>query len=283
MRVGSWNTELRLTQLAEKGRGTPGHILKGIETIDADVLVLPEAFQEVPADGVDEALSDMGYVWRDAAYLDRGREQLYADSMPHMRILSRLAIVHSEQVRFGDVRTTLFATVVDPESGEFVDVYGVHLTEQTKALRVEQGQAMVRHVVHRNLDRPTIATGDWNATHGGSRRERLLGGRAVRFMAGYLPNETARYYAKSMTDMMEGDELAGFEQVTGMRDLDPLHRPTTTPKIRGALEVLPSVPIMQIDHMYANDAIKAGPVEIGPDHGSDHRWIVANVAVKRER
>lgn len=280
MRIGSWNTELRLTQLAEKGRGTPDHILEGIKRIDADVLVLPEAYQETPADGIDEKLDAMGYEWRDVGYQDQGREDLYAGRMPHMRVLSRLAIAHSEVVRFGDIRNTLLLTVVDPHTDLPVDVYGTHLTEQSKSMRQAQMHAMADHIVDHSLDRPVVATGDWNVTHGSRRRERMLGGGAVRFMAGHIPHKTARYYAKSMTDMMDSRELAEFEARTSMCDLDPLHRPTTTPKIRGGLEKLPSIPIMQIDHMYANDLVEAESVRIGPDSGSDHRWIVCDIDLK---
>lgn len=278
MRAGSWNVEQRLTLLTDKERGTPNHILQGIEALDADVLVLPEAFQNAPAAEVDERLHAMGYDWRDVAYHDKGREQEYDGAMPYMRILSRLAIVASEEVRWADIRNTLVVTVQEPETGELVRVVGVHWDDREKATRRQQAYSM-GHYIQQSDRLPTIAAGDWNEMHGVSRKERLLGSSAVRFIADHIPHATVRYIATRMVDMTEGDGLAEFEHITGMRDLDPLHRPTSTPKIRGPLEVLPSIPTIQIDHIYANDAIQADPVQIGRDGGADHRSVITNIQV----
>jgi hypothetical protein len=44
IKVASWNVEGRLSGYVENGRGSAGHILDGIENLDADIVVLPEAF-----------------------------------------------------------------------------------------------------------------------------------------------------------------------------------------------------------------------------------------------
>ena len=92
IKLAAWNAEQRLTRLTNKKRGTPEHILQGIEALDADVLVMPEAFQEAPADSVDGRLKELGYEWMDARYDDRGREKVFEGAMPYMRVMSRLAM-----------------------------------------------------------------------------------------------------------------------------------------------------------------------------------------------
>lgn len=279
MRIGSWNTELRLTALTDKKRGAPDQILREIERLDQDILVLPEAFQERPERGVDDSLRDMGYRWVDARYEDKGREALFNNgAMPYMRVLSRLAIQSSEIVRFGDLRNTVAVTVRDPKTSKLVRVYGVHQRDDNKTMRTAGVRDFADHY-NESPVMPTIAAGDWNASHGESWSAKLIGSGVLRALSVHLPNASARYYATSVTDMVSGDELAEFERLTGMRDLDPHHRPTTTPKIRGPLEVLPSVPLIQLDHMYANDLIAADRVIVGADAGSDHRSITTTITL----
>lgn len=82
--------------------------------------------------------------------------------------------------------------------------------------------------------------------------------------------------------MVSGKALALFERQTNMRDLDSQRKPTATPKIRGPLEILPSVPLVQIDHIYANDLIEAGDVRVMHDAGSDHRAIATEVVIAND-
>ena len=278
MRIGSWNTELRLTKLTDKSRGTPDKILNEIERLDQDILVLPEAFRERPEQGVDDSLRDMGYRWVDARYEDKGREAQFDGAMPYMRVLSRLAIQSSEIVRFGDLRNTVAMTVLDPKTEKAVRIYGVHQRDDNREMRMVGIRDFATHYNESQM-LPTIAAGDWNASHGESWATKIMGSGVLRAVSVRLPNASARYYATGITDMVSGEELAEFERLTGMRDLDLQRQPTTTPKIRGPLEVLPSIPLIQIDHMYANNLIETSEVLVGKDAGSDHRSITAQINV----
>ena len=68
LKIAAWNTEQRLTTLTTKHRGTPEHILASIKKLNADILVLPEAYQNTTDPGIDEALRGMGYSWVDSTY-----------------------------------------------------------------------------------------------------------------------------------------------------------------------------------------------------------------------
>jgi endonuclease/exonuclease/phosphatase (EEP) superfamily protein YafD len=281
IRIASWNLEQRLSDGMSRGdRGTPEKILDRIEELDADIVVLPDAFRNAPAEDVDKRLKELGYVWQDVAYNDADRpEQATDNAMPYMRILSRLAIISSTELRWADLRTMLAITVQDPETNEEIEIIGTHLNDRKSSFRLQQGKAAAEYV-NRNAKKK-IMTGDWNETHGSGWRARIFGSKVMQFLARHIPSkhelsdevtyDDLRGFTMRSTDMVSG-ALPIIEEETNLRDLDQKHRATATPKIRG-LEWLPSIRLLQLDHMHASSDIDAEPIRIGRDHGSDHRDI----------
>lgn len=275
MKVASWNIEGRLTRYAEAGeRGSPEHILREIEAIDADVMALPDAFHEIPEPGVDEALAEMGYKWRDAAYHDKGREEEYAGKMPHMRLLSRLAETSFQLVRWADCRTTLTA-VVRGQDAEPIEFIAEHNDDRSKYMRHAQTKALVDYV--NAADAEVVVLGDRNEMHPDSWRSRAIGSAASRFLVDHIPNDAVRQIGQQFVDMAEGGAIRYLEQATNLRSLDPRHRPTTTPKIRGPLSRMPSIRVAQLDHIYVSPGIQAEALRIARDGGSDHRAISSTI------
>lgn len=279
MKIASWNIEGRLTRYAGTDeRGSPEHILREIEAIDADVIALPDAFHTKPERDVNAALSQMGYEWRDAAYEDAGREEEYDDRMPHMRLLSKLAIVSFQLVRWADCRTTLVAEINDPETNRPIEFIVEHADDRSKHMRLLQTEALVEYVVA--SDNEVIVLGDRNEMHPDSWRARLFGSAAARALVEYIPSGTVRRIGQRFVDMAEGDAIRYFEKETNLRSLDTSRRPTTTPKIRGPLERMPSVRVAQLDHIYVSPGIHAEEFTIARDGGSDHRALSAVVRMK---
>jgi endonuclease/exonuclease/phosphatase family metal-dependent hydrolase len=277
IKVASWNTELRLTNLARNGRGAPSQIIDRIEELDADILVLPEAYSDTPGDGVDDRLRALSYTWKDTAYGEDGRQ--YQHGMPHMRILSRLAVVSSQIYEWGDARSMLVITVNLPDSEKKLRVIGVHLDDRSETNRLKQVDDMIPFI--NSSDMPTIMLGDWNAMHGKG-RAKLVGSGAARRLARFVPSSSShddlRSFAMRVTDMATGNVMERIESETNLRDLDPRRRATTTPKVRGH-EWLPAIRLVQIDHIVASPSVEAEKVQIGKDGGSDHRDISAIITL----
>lgn len=118
IKIASWNTEGRLTSYVTGDRGSPNCILDNIEKINADVMVLPEAFIDKVEDGVDGQLKEMGYYWHDVAYKDHGRDynNEFVPGMVYMRVLSKSEMLNVEEKRWGEIRDCLVFKIVDPES-----------------------------------------------------------------------------------------------------------------------------------------------------------------------
>lgn len=290
MKFASWNLEGRLTNYTSGWRGSPEHILQGIEALDADVMVLPEAFLDEPAPGVDERLASLGYKWHDVLYEDVGRSRAvaYMGKLAGMRVLSRVGIDDFEEVRWGETQRRMVAvTVRDPETDEQLKVIGVHLDDRTEELRLSQVEDMAVYINNESL--PTIVMGDFNAMHGKDWRARILGGRCMRLLARHIPShitpppgefsDDVRGIAMRLTDMGSGEALAELEKRTRLRDLDSRMQATTTLKLR-SLPCLPSVRIVQIDHMFASPEIATDRVVVARDGGSDHRAISASISLK---
>lgn len=287
IKVASWNVEGRLTGYKKTGRGSAEHILQGIKKLDADVLVLPDAFLEDVAPGVDDYLRKLGYVWRDVLYNDEGRNWSYAHlgKVSGMRVLSRLQIVEMEEIRLGMSKRRMIAVVIRHPEGGKLRVVGVHLDDRTETHRESQIRELTEYL-ERVDPLSTIVAGDFNAVHSGDLRAKLLGSGFVRWIARRIPSrltpppgdfaDDIHGFAMRGTDMMSGRALKLLEQKTSLRDLDPRHQATATIKLR-SLTWLPSIRVMQLDHVFASPEIKVGSIKIWPDGGSDHRAISGRI------
>jgi len=280
-KLATWNVEGRLSDYAHGKRGSAEHILDGIAAINADVLVLPEAYLgDQPAEGINDRLQAMGYEWRDVRYGDQDRDwsQEFMASMPSLRVLSRLAIINSEHVQWGNLRNLLVLTVRDPDTEKDVRIIATHLDDRTSEHRKRQIEDAIPFINASEL--PTIMAGDWNEMHAKSFAARVIGSWPVRMLARYMPSKYSLaegVYADDLrgvflrgTEMAKGEAIAMIEARTDLRDLDPTWQPTTTLKLR-SLPWVPSVRIAQIDRAAATPNVKADRVRVWPDGGSDHR------------
>jgi endonuclease/exonuclease/phosphatase family metal-dependent hydrolase len=291
IKVASWNLESRGSDYETAKRGTTAHILEGIERIDADVMVLPDAFAEQAAPAFDARLHELGYDWHDVLYGDEGRNWSLSHTGKEsgMRVLSRFEIIDIEEVHWGKSQRGMIVMVVrDPSSGGLLRVIGVHLDDRTEDYRESQIKSLAEYYQHAKA-MPTLAMGDFNAVHGNDIKSRLLGSKFMRWAARNIPSRAVpppgdfaddiRGFAMRGTDMMSGRALRLLEQQTNLCELDSKHRPTATLKLHG-LMWLPSWRILQLDHIYASPEIKASVVKVWPDGGSDHRAISTQITLK---
>lgn len=273
----AWNTESRLSRRACGRRGTPQHILAGIARLDADVIVLTEAYYKDPAPGADDELHRLGYWWQDARYEDVVVGVDDDDrSNVHLRILSRLPLENVRQVRFNDVRTLLCATVCDPVSKRKLLVVATHLDDRAETLRLGQARAIAAFITNEKL--PTVMLGDFNAVWDGW-GARLMRSGAARYVARHIPHRWLMKVATRFVDMASGTTLRYLATHAGLRDADSRRQATATPKLYGA-EWLPSIRLAQLDHILISDDISASPVRVMPDGGSDHRAIISTIRVR---
>ena len=278
IKFASWNVEGRLNGYAEGSRGTPEHILRGIEALDADVLVLPEAYLNNVDDGVDARLHALGYeTILTIPYDDYGREdEVYMQGALHIRLLSKLTITQVEYVRWGDVRNLITCTVVEPETGRKLRIIATHLDDRSESSRLVQVGEAIPFINASNL--PTIMSGDFNAMwHRGGAV--VLDSKPARFVGRHIPHKGLRSVVTRLSDMAIGSVLSKITSETNLREADLTYRPTTTPKMRGMLG-MPSIPLVQIDHMLVSPDITVSNYAVGVDGGSDHRSISAMLTLR---
>ncbi|HMI08914.1 MAG TPA: endonuclease/exonuclease/phosphatase family protein [Candidatus Saccharimonadales bacterium] len=274
MKIASWNVEGRLTLMTKKRRGTPEKILNMIETINADVFILPEAYMGQPATGVNERLQKMGYEWQDARYDERNDED-HPDDI-YIRVLSRFKILENKQLRWNDVRGLLAVVIEDPKSGQKIRFIATHLDERTETRRLAQLKDAVSFINSSNM--PTVMLGDFNAMHL-DQKSQFIQNKVVKGMTFLIPHKRIKGRAGMLIEMATGTSLRFLESETNLRDIDLLHIPTTTPKLR-EMEWMPSIRMAQIDHIFASPEIQAVGFSVSKDGGSDHRAISANITIK---
>lgn len=270
MKIASWNIEGRLSDITLKKRGSD-NILKTIKDIDADILVLLEAHSEISFDNLasqKEKLKKMGYSINSVPYEDDMATR--SDSIikrSSLILLSKLPIQKFEIIRLANLRNALMATI-----GGF-RIIGLHLDDRLELTRLNQMKDLVSIIGKSNA--PTIVMGDFNAMHGTNL-----------WPAGFLRNRPIRLMSKFIfpaisikaVEMARGEALQLLQDSTNLIDADPRHQPTTTPKMRGR-EWLPSIRLIQIDHIFASKNIQIKNFQISVDGGADHRAIIADVDI----
>jgi endonuclease/exonuclease/phosphatase family metal-dependent hydrolase len=275
IRVAAWNVEGRLSPRTTAERGSPKHILAGIQRLNADIVVLPEAHHGMVADGIDEQLRQYGYSWCDVRYDDVAYGTTGArNKASHLRILSRLPIEEVHRMRFGGVRSLLDVIVVEPVSRLRIRVLAVHLDDRAEVLRVAQVKAIARHLAS-DKDLPTILLGDFNAIWD-SLAARVMRSQVLRWLARHAPSAWLRLLMIRFTDMATGTTMKILAEQAGLYDADDRHRATATPKLYG-VEWLPSIRIAQLDHILLSNDLVATHVTVMGDGGSDHRAISTTI------
>lgn len=270
IKIVSWNVEGRLTAYEKSQRGTPTQILAEIKRLGADIVVLPEAYLDEPSPDVDSKLRAMGYRWYDTKYKDTLHDDDVAKwGWPHMRVLYRIPVSNIETKRWGELRDLPVLVVQDPATKKEICIIATHLDDINEGRRLLQLDEIIPFIKRSKL--PIIMLGDFNAMwHKG--RARLVGSRVFQVLVRLLP-KNAQSFARRASRMAEGSVMTKL-QSAGLTDADPYLLPTVTPKNRN-LSWLPSVRLIQIDHILYSKNIDARSFRIEKDGGSDHRAISA--------
>ena len=275
--IALWNIEGRLSRYeGGKKRGTPEKILAEIERLNADVVVLPEAYLNQPAEGVDDRLKALGYSWYDTKYNDTLHdEDIKLWGYPFMRVLYRLSLVRAEVRRWGNIRDLPILTVCDPDTAKEVTIIATHLDDLTEERRLEQVSAVATYL--KKASTPVVMAGDFNAMwHKGWQQFLATGAAKTTFKA--LPARKIKDVLTRLSKMATGRVMALLKEA-GLREADPRLRPTTTPKMR-SMSWMPSIRLAQIDHILFSPGIMVTTPVIGADKGSDHRSLYAKITIK---
>ena len=269
IRVASWNVEGRLSNVESPKRGKPADIINAIKSINSDILVLLEAHSENSVDELNvlKDLKTIGYHVYNVPYNDdlKVRTDAYTTQLS-MLLLSKLEVTKFDIFKLGNIRNC-FAAVINDK----FRIIGVHLDDRSEENRIKQVTDLSKIV--NNSDLPTAVMGDFNTMHGEDVwPSKFLRSRPIRQLSKVvLPIISIR-----AVDMARGEALKALELATNLVDIDTKHKPTVTPKSRG-LEWLPSIRLMQIDHILVSKNTKANNFIIKKDNGSDHRAITATI------
>ncbi len=279
IKVVSWNIEGRLTRFAKKGRGSPEHIVETIRALDGDVVFLAEASDDDVIDSkINERLDRLGYDIHTVRYDDDSNEdrKWAAEEVPNMKLLTRIPAANFRQIRLGDIRNALVVEVINPTTGQLLRIFGVHLDDKNEANRLRQVKDLVMHV--KESSAPTIVMGDYNAMHATDFRAQYLRSSLIILAIKYWPHARTRDIFERLSGMAIGEALETLQNSSGLKDVDVLRRATTTPKLRFQ-EWMPSIRLVQIDHMFVSHGMTVTGFSVGTDGGSDHRPISATIEV----
>ncbi|CAN5356736.1 hypothetical protein BH09PAT4_BH09PAT4_04360 [soil metagenome] len=274
LKVASWNVR--------DGLSTPvvmPAVVERIKGLEADIVVLPEAFNEGAKTG-DEFLAEV---------LDQASDQLRGAGYAMHRV--RYDDTDGRKDRHGFALLTRVPEAGDVKVfdlggrnalGQYVGdlaltVVGLHLDDRAEATRITQTARLLDQL---DFDAKNLALGDFNAMH--RKDPKAVALRLAKPVARLLPSvdpgETAPNLAKlrragslssRLTDMATGSTM-GYLWANGYEDVDTQFQPTKS--------------FVQLDHIMTNfeHAEPSSDVRVGeysvhevPGHESDHRPISA--------
>lgn len=269
IKIASWNLESRLGNTTTRTRGTPQQIIEKIKSVNADILFLPDAYKKISADElkvITKELNSLDYKIYSVPYDDNINLRQKSDSAgTSLVLLSKIPIKVINTIRLGNYRNALYAVIKIDD--KVLNIFGIHLDDIHESMRVTQINDLTRII--NSTGTPSIVVGDFNAMHGEDF-----------WPAKFLRSKFAKMLSKiilpdvfiRVTEMASGEALKLLEAKTNLTDVDSRHSPTTTPKMREH-EWLPSIKLIQIDHIYTSPDIKTSDFQVHSDGGSDHRAI----------
>lgn len=275
IKVATWNAEGRLGPIASSGRGSPEHIVQEILRINADILFVADAFNQPVDHRIDVALERTGYRWFDIQYDD---EDARADHQPSSRFLTKLDVIDHAATRYGDVRSLQRLLVRDDRTGELIRFIGVHLDDRSDSLRQRQVDAMFLDIDQ--CDIPVVLLGDFNAAHSDQLTARVLNKRIVQAVLRVIPSSLVRSLGRRLGEMCSGIIMQLFIERSDLVEVDQRRRSTMTLKTLGLL-FLPSIPVIQLDHIFISTRLGHSGVVIEKDGGSDHRAISTMLTITK--
>jgi len=275
IKIASWNVEGRLSKITPKTRGNPSQIIETIRKINADIVILLEAHLESSIDKLKskQHLINMGYSVFSVPYKDDTSSR--ADSNTKyisLMLLSKLFVKEFKIIRLGNFRNAIEATLITNDDKQF-KIIGIHLDDRSENLRIKQ-IIDISTIINKTTV-PTVVMGDFNAMHGEDLwPAKLLQSKYIKLFAKHIKSNI---FIRA-TEMARGEAIRLLETNTSLIDIDKSHRPTTTPKMLGH-EWLPSIKLIQIDHIFISRNIKTNNFKVSPDGGSDHRAISAEIII----
>lgn len=271
LRVATWNAEGMFVDGTKTRRAGSHEALRALRKLDADIVFVPEfGYLSKLKESVITTIKSLGYELVLIPYDDTRIPDL------GLAVMARLPIAKKTSHSLPVTGRAIVELTCRVENEKYVRVIGVHLDDREEAIRLEQVKKVVE-VVNAGTG-PTILMGDFNAMHRSTPFARMTRTRAAGAVATYIPHEQISSVAKRVHEMAAGTTIEYLLQYTALHNLDPSMAPTISAKQRG-MEWAPSVRLAKIDWIFGSADIHTLSHHVKKDVGSDHRQVVADVAL----
>jgi endonuclease/exonuclease/phosphatase family metal-dependent hydrolase len=260
IKLASWNVARRLS---DPGRDKADAILRGIEQLDADVLVLSEAAAMSGRQVCNAAIrfGELGY--RIAGMIE------YQDQVPHpserqyLQVLTRLGAVAVKDITLA-TRQAAEITISGRPNQRAMRGIGWHQDDRSEQLRHGISVAALR-------EDPDFLIGDANTHDPRTLRARMFRSKPGQILANHIPHARYRSLAQRNVGMAQGNSYATLTEWGGFVTANPKHIATKT---------VAGVPFSEVDHfLYRPDRVT---IENFTVHnliaGSDHYPISVDIS-----
>lgn len=210
IKVAAWNVAKGL------GNGNEARIYEGIKQLDAEIVVLSEAYatdasnpNEHVIDKISDFAMDNGYEFVvETGYNDEGSVNEELQREQYLVVLGRHALKGAGLIRL-DNRSAIGLTLLDNQTDVEIQAVAAHFRDENEQLRQDMAQSLTALV---DTTKPTLLIGDLNAMHRNSNHARLVRSPIIRGLS-KLTNLHPR--AKSLSgrliEMADGGHYGLFE------------------------------------------------------------------------
>ncbi len=276
VKVATWNVNRSL------GNEYEGLIFNGLEQLNADVVVLSEAFSTddfTPDNLKDDVLSrvnsfadkmDYDFIghmpYQESGW--RSPKEARTGEQTYLMVFGREVIKSTNLLRLYN-RNAYELDIVDIQTGINIQGIATHFDDRYEYFRQKMMIDLMSNLDPRP-DRPNLLLGDFNAMPGKTREAQLLRTKAARFIADHSFTERMAIITNRSIEMANGSIMRKLSDI-GFRDADQFQHSTYK---------LGKISYGQLDHiMIAKSNIRSNSFEINNFPGSDHKAISAIIHI----
>ena len=252
-----------------------------------DFAVFPEAFKDGDTAQLDLIFEDLGAAGYNPSYAPYYDTDGRSDQNGILTVARDSTVKTYEQPTLTPVtmrlatRTAIQQWLTDPETGQDVQAIGLHLDDRTERGRLEQVHALVEQI---DLTRPTIVSGDFNATF---LRDTWSSGKVQLARAAwpfaqlpFVPNNEPT--GETMTGLgRKVNQLDRAARMTSGRTMRALTRAGLHDTVPDRQPTFPAdAPFLRLDYILASPHFMTMESMVAPaDPLGDHRRVVARLAL----
>jgi endonuclease/exonuclease/phosphatase family metal-dependent hydrolase len=256
MRIAAWNIAGGLSKPEKESK-----IKDGIAKLNADIVILSEAFDKSGVSVDLDYATNLGYQEYKTEYQDK---EPHRSERQFVVALSRVAV----ETSILHLATRNVISLTTDNDGEPLQIIGAHFDDRNETFRQGMAKSFIEQV---DLSKPTVLAGDLNSMHKDNNRAVFFSNPLFRVVGHYMPIARPRSLMTRLSEMADGGTQAILTDA-GLEESDSKQQPTM---------LFMGIGIAQLDHVLHTSDVVGSNFQTHHLDGSDHKAISVDIVTSK--